>query len=66
MVSILKIAQALAKTDIFLVLSIFKDSSDNAESGIATDNFNMLLSHVARATNSYHVDIVLWLNLQKF
>ena len=39
---ILKIAQALASTEIFLVLSIFSDSSDNADSGIATDNFNVI------------------------
>ena len=42
MVSILKIEHALAKTDIFLVLSILSDSSDNADSGIATDNFNVI------------------------
>ena len=40
--SILKIEQALAKTDIFLVLSILSDSSDNDDSGMATDNFNVL------------------------
>ena len=43
--SILKIAHALAKTEIFLVLSIFNDSSDREDSGIATDNFNIIESH---------------------
>ena len=66
MVSILKIAHALANTDIFLVLSIFKDSSESAESGIATDNFNILLSLFPGVASSYHVDIFLWLNLQMF
>ena len=43
--SILKIAHALAKTEIFLVLSIFNDSSCNEDVGIATDIFNVVKSH---------------------
>jgi hypothetical protein len=42
MVSTLKIAHALARTEIFLVLSSFNDSSDNADSGIATDIFKVI------------------------
>jgi hypothetical protein len=38
----LKIAQALAKTEILRVLSIFSDSSCNADVGIATDIFNVI------------------------
>jgi len=34
--------QALARIEIFLVLSIFSYSSDNADSGMATDNFNII------------------------
>jgi hypothetical protein len=44
MVSILKIAHARAKTEIFLVLSIFNDSSCKDDVGIATDIFNVIQS----------------------
>ncbi len=39
----LKIAQALANSEIFLDLSNFVVSSERAESGIAMDKFNFVL-----------------------
>jgi len=52
--------QALARTDIFLVLSILSESSDNDDSGMATDNFNVIFSHKQLKVIIFlHVDIFL-------
>ena len=36
----------IARTEIFLVLSILVDSSDNEDSGMATDSFNELFTQI--------------------
>ncbi len=63
---ILKIAQALAISDIFLVLSTFKVSSERDESGIAMDRFNVTVYKECRLIIYLRAEIFLWLFLQNF